>query len=197
MERNIEPAQLRATIASAQAGSAEAYQALLSAYGSRLYGYFFRATGSHHDAEDLLGELMLRLVRRLKSYDESGRFEPWLFRIAANMIRDRIRRSKTAPAPLSLSAESESSATLADGLATNDPVVEANMVAQEASTSLEEALAKLDARTRDMLLLRHFAEMGFRQIAEIYDCPLGTVLARVHRGLKALRRLMGENDGTE
>jgi RNA polymerase sigma-70 factor (ECF subfamily) len=98
---------------------------------------------------------------------------------------------------LSLSAESESSATLADNLAADGPAVEVGLQAQEASTSLEKALAKLDAGTRDMILLRHFAEMSFREIAEIYDCPLGTVLARVHRGLKALRRLMGENDGTE
>ena len=79
--------QLRKTIAAAKAGDAEGYRVLLEAYGSRLYGYFLRATGSSHDAEDMLGELMLRLVRRLESYDERGRFEQWLFRIAANMVR--------------------------------------------------------------------------------------------------------------
>jgi RNA polymerase sigma-70 factor (ECF subfamily) len=193
----MEPAQLRATIASAQAGSAEAYQALLEAYGSRLYGYFFRATGSHHDAEDLLSELMLRLVQRLRDYDDRGRFEPWLFRIAANMVRDRIRRSKSGLNPVSLSAEAEASAPLVDRLTADGPRVEAGLLAQEASAKLKEAMARLDEQTRDMLLLRHFAKLRFREIAEIYDCPLGTVLARVHRGLKSLRRLLGEHDGSE
>ncbi len=55
--------ELRTTVAAAQAGDALAYRALLDAYGPRLYGYFFRATGSHHDSEDLLGEMMLRLVK--------------------------------------------------------------------------------------------------------------------------------------
>ncbi len=186
----MEPAQLRATIASAQAGSAEAYQALLEAYGSRLYGYFFRATGSHHDAEDLMGELMLRLVRRLRSYDDRGRFEPWLFRIAANMVRDRIRRSRTKVNPVSLSANDEASIPLSDRLMAGGPLAEAGLLDQEVSAELNEALGKLDEQTRDMLLLRHFAELKFKEIAEIYDCPLGTVLARVHRGLKSLRRLL-------
>ncbi|MCJ7544433.1 MAG: sigma-70 family RNA polymerase sigma factor [Phycisphaerae bacterium] len=193
----MEPVQLRATIASAQAGDAEAYEALLESYGPRLYGYFFRATGSHHDAEDLLGEMLLRLVQRLRSYDDRGRFEPWLFRIAANMIRDRIRRSKVAPRRLSLSVEGEEGGPLTDRLAVEGPDVEAGMLAAEAATELHEAMEKLDARTRDMLLLRHFAELSFKEIADLYDCPLGTVLARVHRGLKALRRVMGEPDGTE
>ncbi len=193
----MEPLQLRATIASAQAGSAEAYQALLESYGPRLYGYFFRATGSHHEAEDLLGEMVLRLVQRLRGYDERGRFEPWLFRIAANMVRDRIRRSKVWPRYLSLSSDSDDAGPLGEHLAAEGPSVEAELTAAEASTELHEALKKLDARTRDMLLLRHFAELSFKEIADLYDCPLGTVLARVHRGLGALRRLIGESDGTE
>jgi RNA polymerase sigma-70 factor (ECF subfamily) len=193
----MEPAQLRATIASAQAGSAEAYEALLETYGPRLYGYFFRATGSHHDAEDLLGEMALRLVQRLRHYDDRGRFEPWLFRIAANLIRDRIRRSRVWPRQLSLSSDSDDTGPLAERLAIAGPDVEAGMLAAEASAGLDEALGKLDARTRHMLLLRHFAQLSFKEIADLLDCPLGTVLARVHRGLKALRRVMGDSDGTE
>ena len=161
----MEPSQLRATIASAQAGSAEAYEALLEAYGPRLYGYFLRATGSHHDAEDLLGEMMLRLVRRLRHYDDRGRFEPWLFRIAANMVRDRIRRSKVLPSPLSLSAESGEAGPLADRLAAEGPRAEAEMLAAEAAVSLQEAMAKLDARTR-----RHAAAETFRGTDLSRDC---------------------------
>jgi DNA-directed RNA polymerase specialized sigma24 family protein len=46
-----------------------------------------------------------------------------------------------------------------------------------------------------MILLRHFGEMSFREIAQLYRCPMGTVLARVHRGLKALRKLIGDEHG--
>ena len=183
----MEPQRLRGIVASAQAGSAEGYQALLGAYGPRLLAYFFRATGSYHDAEDLLGELTLRLVRRLKDYTEQGRFDQWLFRIAANMIRDRIRRRKARPSLMSLAAEDSSQQSLAGRIPATGPVVEAPLMAGEASERLNAALEKLDDLTRQMILLRYFAEMSFREITELFDCPLGTALERVHRGLRTLR----------
>ena len=190
----MEPQRLCAMIAQAKAGRAEAYEALLEAYGPRLYGYFFHATHSHHDAEDLLGDMMLRLVRTLKKYDHRGRFEPWLFRIAANMVRDRIRRRKVRPAAMSLSAQGGSGEPLADRVAAKHRPVDAALLAGEASAALNEALEKLDVTTREMILLRHFGQMSFKEIGELLGSPLGTVLARVHRGLKALRRIMGEEN---
>lgn len=192
----MSPEQLRDTIASAQAGDACGYEALLEAYGSRLYGYFLRATGRSHEAEDLLGEVSLRLVRQLGSYQDQGRFEQWLFRIAANLVRDRIRRGKANPSPKSLSADDASGSPLAEQLAGREPAVDAALLAGEASLELQEALAHLDETTREMILLRHFGEMSFRELAEMFGCPIGTVLARVHRGLKTLRKLMGDNDAT-
>jgi len=190
----MEADRLRATIASAQAGAAEAYEALLKVYGPRLYGYFFRATGRHHDAEDLLGELTLRLVRQLGKYDHRGRFEPWLFRIAANMVRDRIRRRKSRPTPVSLAVESDSGEALADRLPGVEAPVDADLMAAEMSKGLHDALQSLDDLTREIVLLRYFGQMSFKELADTFQCPLGTVLARVHRGLKALRRIMAKND---
>jgi len=187
----MEAQRLRAMIASAQAGKAQGYEALLEAYGPRLYGYFFRATGRHDDAEDLLSDLTLRLVRMLKRYDDRGRFEPWLFRVAANIVRDRIRRSKANPTPASLSLEDESGQPLVDRLsdAKTEAVAE-GLLAAEMSERLEQAMERLDATAREMILLRHFGQMSFKEIAEIFQCPPGTVLAKVHRGLGRLRKLM-------
>jgi len=189
--------QLRQTIAAAKTGDPEAYKELLEAYGSRLYGYFLRATRSHHDAEDLLGELMLRLVRRLKSYDERGRFEPWLFRIAANMVRDRIRRMRTRPEIVSISGTERQARPLSERLPGTGPPVEAAILREEADRKLTEALDRLDETTRQMILLRYLGEMSFKDLAEVFQCPLGTALARVHRGLRILREDMGEEYGIE
>jgi RNA polymerase sigma factor (sigma-70 family) len=193
----MESERLRTVVASAKAGDAEAFGTLLDTYGPRLYGYFLRATGRHHDAEDLLGELMLRLVSKIEGYDDRGRFEPWVFRIAANMVRDRIRRTKAKPPPTSLSIESGTGAALAERVTAETEQVDAGLLAAEASADLHAALDKLDATTRQMILLRHFGQMSFREIAEVFECPLGTALARVHRGLRALRRLMGADDEAE
>jgi RNA polymerase sigma factor (sigma-70 family) len=193
----MDPQRLGELIAAAQAGEARAYRELLDLYGRRLYGYFLRATGRHHEAEDLLGELMLRLVAKLGNYDDRGRFEPWLFRIAANMVRDRIRRMRSSPPPVSLSAEAEPGAIRGDQLLARTEDVETGLLAEEASADLGEALARLDVTTREMILLRHFGQMSFKEIAEIFDCPLGTALARVHRGLRSLRRMMGSRHDDE
>lgn len=192
----MEPKRLEAIITLAQGGSAEGYTALLEAYGPRLFGYFYRATGSRHDAEDLLGEMMLRLVRTLKNYDDRGRFEPWLFRIAANMVRDRIRWSKSNPQAVSLSIESESGQSLADDVPGAHDAVDRGLMSTEMSADLADALARLDDTTRQMIVLRHFSDMSFREIADLVGCPLGTALARVHRGLKMLRKLMDGKHGT-
>lgn len=185
--------ELRQYIARAQAGQAEAFENLLTAYGNRLYGYFYRAVGNHHDAEDLLSEMSLRLVRQLPKYRHQGRFEPWLFRIAANLVRDRIRRRKARPGAVSLAVGSEDGSSLGDDLPADAPSVDAGMMNAETSETLQRALAGLDETTRQMILLRHFGEMSFKDIAGHFGCPLGTALARVHRGLKTLRSSLETN----
>lgn len=190
----MEPERLRAVIVSAQTGDSGAYRELLDAYGRRLYGYFLRAIGNHHDAEDLLGELMLKLVSKLDKYDDRGRFEPWLFRIASNMVRDRIRRVKANPKPASLSVESDTGTSRADQLLAATGPVEDGLLAEETSERLQQALLRLDETTREMILVRHFSQMSYKEIAELFQCPLGTALARVHRGLKVLRQIMGADD---
>jgi RNA polymerase sigma-70 factor (ECF subfamily) len=184
---------LQETIASARRGDGKALAALLETYGPRLYGYFVRATGRHHDAEDLLGELTLRLVRQIERYDERGRFDQWLFRIAANLVRDRIRRRKSAPGVLSLSSAAEDDRPLEMDLPDDSAPVDGPALAAAASLELQEALETLDATTREMILLRHFGGMSFKELAELYQCPMGTALAKVHRGLRALRKRMGDD----
>ena len=108
---DVNSVELRRIVSEARDGNPEGFEAILSAYGARLYGYFVRATRSHHDAEDMLSDLMLKLVRVIKKYDDRGKFEPWLFRIAANMVRDRIRRLKVRPKISSLSADQDGERT--------------------------------------------------------------------------------------
>ncbi|MCY2927682.1 MAG: sigma-70 family RNA polymerase sigma factor, partial [Planctomycetota bacterium] len=88
---SLDAQELLRAITDAQAGGENGFEVILQLYGRRLYGFFYRTTGDGHEAEDLVSELMLRLIRRLKHYQHRDRFESWLFRIAANMARDRIR----------------------------------------------------------------------------------------------------------
>ena len=63
------------------------------------------------------------------------------------------------------------------------------METAEVSVELNAAMSKLDPTVGQMILLRHFGEMSFKEIAELFKCPLGTVLAKVHRGMKKLKQL--------
>lgn len=180
--------QLTEIINQIKAGDSRACGQLLEVYAPRLYGYFYRATGNHHDAEDLLSECSLRLVRTIENYNHQGRFEPWLFRIAANLVRDRIRRVKSRPRQVSLNVTDEDGNSFASDLPADDPTAEAMMLAEEVSDEVRIALDRLDETTRQMILLRHFAEASFKEIAAIFDCPVGTALAKVHRGIKQMRQ---------
>jgi len=188
-------AELADVIARAQRREPAAFDALINAYSARLYGYFYRLTGSRHDAEDLLQEVFIRLVRMIQRYQHDGRFEGWLFRIATNLVRDRVRRSKTgrlAADPAGTRGGRNEAESMGDQ---PDPAAErpsASLERAENIDRLQQAIGELPEAEREVILLRHFAQLSFREIAEQMGTPLGTALARAHRGLAKLRELMGD-----
>ncbi|NLX21542.1 MAG: sigma-70 family RNA polymerase sigma factor [Phycisphaerae bacterium] len=187
----MEATEIADVILRAQRHEPEAFDTLVDAYSSRLYGFFYRHTGSRHDAEDLLQEVFVRLVRRIGEYQHDGRFDAWLFRVAANLLRDRGRRAKRTREvgiqPAEADREFEILAPQPEGPdgRPDDPVERAEQLDR-----LQWALGQLSEAEREVILLRHFSDMSFRQIAEVMGTPLGTALARAHRGLNRLRELM-------
>ncbi len=170
-----------------------AFDALVDRFSPRLFGFLFRLIGSGGDAEDLVQEVYLRVVRMIDRYEHDGRFEAWLFRIATNLVRDRARRAARAPDPLDLErldrADVRRSAAhparTGAVLSADDPLETAEDVDR-----LRAALDSLPLPEREVLLLRHFSDLSFREIAELMETPLGTALARAHRGLARLRALL-------
>ena len=189
----METAELADLIRRAQRRDPAAFDALVEAYNARLYGYFYRLTGSRHDAEDLLQEVFVRLVRMIDQYEHKDRFDGWLFRVATNLARDRVRRARRT-AGLHAQAVSAEVGPL-DELA--DPAVDQpgrTVERAEQCDRLQWALGQLPEAERQVILLRHFSQMAFREIAEVMDTPLGTALARAHRGLARLRKMMTAGD---
>jgi RNA polymerase sigma-70 factor, ECF subfamily len=181
------------TIARAQRGDAAAFDTLIDGYADRLYGYFYRTTGSRHDAEDLLQDLFIRLVRAIGAYQHEGRFEAWLFRMAANLARDRIRQISRSRR-LGLASADNYSEALERQPAGGDPDPSAPMGRAEQVDQLQRALDGLPQAEREVVMLRHFSQLSFRQIAETMGTPIGTALARAHRGLARLREQLGGAD---
>jgi len=185
--------ELRDLIRRAQARDADAYDVLVDHYGPRLFGFLFRLSGSRSDAEDLLQELFLRVVRQLERYQHEGQFEAWLFRIATNLVRDHIRRAKRRPEHVSIREGDEPSErpvgpALVSDARECDPGEMAET--QEQADRLQDALGLLSEAEREVVMLRHFSQLSFAEIAAGMGTPIGTALARAHRGLLKLRAIM-------
>ncbi|MEM6333518.1 MAG: RNA polymerase sigma factor [Planctomycetota bacterium] len=200
---------LAATVAQAVAGDADAWTQLVHAYTPRLFALLKRRCGDAELAEELTQVAFVKLVRtfhdpdKAASYSERGKFEPYLFRIATNALRDEMRRRTrqadtmdTTPGAASAdtaSAFAAAEARLAtDAAPAHDPAN--RMLAQERRADLGRCLAQLSDAEREVLEYRHAAGLSFAQIAETLDQPLGTVLARSHRAVKKLRAMMTETD---
>lgn len=175
-------------VAQARKGSAEAYDELIRRYSTGLFGYVYRCVGNHADAEELLQDIFLRMVRGLRTYREQEKFKVWLYRLAHNRIVDHWRRRR--PIPMSDQSENDPIGH-APGRETN-PAVAADQAEQV--DRLQQALEHLSPEQRETLLLRYFGGVRFEQIAKMTGCPIGTALARAHRGLAKLKNLLAEKE---
>jgi RNA polymerase sigma-70 factor (ECF subfamily) len=172
-----------------------AFETLVEIYSPRLYGYFYRLTGRREDAEDLLQEVFVRVVRMIGRYEHENRFDAWLFRIATNLVRDRVRRRRRAAGVESSGGQQDEPGVLEE--VPDEEVDQPDDVMQTAEQvdRMQRVLRQLPAAEREVILLRHFSQMSFKEVAEAMGTPLGTALARAHRGLAKLRRLMEEEAG--
>ena len=178
---------LKEIIAACQAGSNEAFSQLVDLYASRCYGYFYRLTGNAAQSNDLLSMLFLKLVTRIGTFRlATGSFEKWLFTIASNIFRDHLRRQYRQKKLLEAKAEELKTAAMTPAKADSEMI-----------DKLQIQMARLDAETSELLMLRFYGGLTFREIAEMRSEPIGTVLAKVHRGLKRLRELMGHYNDRE
>jgi RNA polymerase sigma-70 factor (ECF subfamily) len=177
-----------------QKGDPAAFAWLLEEYGSRLYGYFFRSTGSRHSSDDLLQELFVRLFEKMGEYRHEGRFEHWLFRIAANLVRDRFRREKRNATEFSFYEKAEDDTNLADAIPAKESGVESRLEHLEQMDQLQRALQELPELDRELILARHYGGLSFNELADQFGMPVGTALSKVHRALKVLKRILTENE---
>lgn len=173
-----------------QAGDRAAWDTLVDAYWQRLFGYALRVTNNAELAQDLVQETFLRIVQRLGRYDDQGKFEAWLFRILVNLVRDHGRSLSRHPTQSTVIESDGERIELTDELSGKVPPPVEPLYHHEEVVALQEALRKLPEGDRQILFLRHFADMPFKDIARTLNCPIGTVLARAHRALGKMRGLM-------
>lgn len=169
-------------------GDEHAWCELVHAYSPRVFA-LIRAQCSNNDlAEEITQSTFCTVVAKISSYTELGKFEQWLFRIAMNRLRDEMRRRKRQARPV----EDESLTAMAGAVKVDENPHGASDPAQ--IRALRDAVAQLSDADQQIIHLRHYGGLSFKQIAEILDQPLGTVLARQHRALKKLHELLGQGE---
>lgn len=175
-------------------GETEAFEPLVRRYEQRLFGYFLSATADASTAADLAQETFVRVFRAAPRYRESGRFEAWLFRIAANLARSDARRRvlrRRLFVPEIPEDEAPVPTALPDGsgpCSPDDP--ESAARASEVREALRRALPRVPPVFREAVLLREVEGWSYREIAERLGIEEGTVKSRAHRGRKRLRELL-------
>ncbi len=159
-------------------GDAECFSQLVDTYAGRCYGYFYRLTGNKAVTDDLLGELFVKLVEKISSF-KGDSFESWLFRVASNIFHDYLRGKQRQRKLLEVrkrQLESE--------------ITEAKQSDGERTDKLQVELDKLDADTKNLIMLRFYSQLSFKEMAKMRSEPIGTTLSKLHRGLRRLRELM-------
>ncbi len=165
-------------------GDQEAWRRLIELYGRRVFALAKSRCGSAELADEISQSVFATLAMKLPSggYVEQGKFEPWLFRIVINRVRDEIRRSRRQARPVD-------PVDLADRQEDED-VTPDEPPEGPGLADLRRAFGELSDADRQVVELRHHAGMAFRDIAELLGEPMGTVLARHHRALRKLRNIL-------
>lgn len=196
--QGVEGDAIAGVLRAAASGSENAWREVVQLYARRVYALarsrLGGSSGGGHDlAEEITQSVFCTLARTIGKgeYTEKGRFESWLFRIAMNRVRDEVRRRRRHAEP----TDPESFNHVAHNprvLAGNDGVRGGSAGADATEiASLRDAMERLSEDDREVIELRHHAGLGFKQMSEMLDQPLGTLLARHHRALKKLKDFMG------
>lgn len=166
----------RDLIACAQQGDRQAFTELVCRHQDSIVSLIYRMCGDIHLAEDAAQEAFVRVWQNLNSYKPQYAFRSWLYRIGANAALDALRRERPTAGL--------DTVTLADHDAGPEQSVEQN----QRAAYVRQAIARLSPPLRMVLVLREYQELGYQEIADALDIPVGTVMSRLNAARAQLRR---------
>lgn len=173
-------------VAAFKAGDVGALGLLMDRHKAAVHGYLLRLTGRPDAAEDLFQEVFLKLVKNPGAYNEREKFKAWLFTVARNSAMDLFRR-ESARGEVPLYGEGDKPGP-ADFAASAEPGPAEAYCNKALGERIEEALAGLSEDQREAFYLRHYSGLSFKEIADMLNVPIGTVLARMSRAAAQLRK---------
>ncbi len=168
-------------------GHDSALDLLLDRYKDKLFNAILFIVKDKYHAEDISQEVFIKIIETLKSgkYKEEGKFLPWAMRIAHNLSVDYFRKLKRIPF-----AKSSVDHEALDNINCADQNVEEKIISVQNIGKAKDMLEQLPMEQREVIILRHFGNLSFKEIAELTGCSINTALGRMRYGLINLRKLM-------
>ncbi|MFO7658783.1 MAG: sigma-70 family RNA polymerase sigma factor [Bacteroidales bacterium] len=173
-------------------GEHSCLEELINRHRSRIFTYIFLMVKDNHLAEDLFQDTFIKVIKSLHNgkYHEDGRFIPWVMRIAHNLIIDHFRKKKRMSI---LSGDDSSNNFLFDSYGSSFNIEE-DSVQNQISKDVRTLVDELPPDQKEVVILRHYIGMSFKEIAEFTDVSINTALGRMRYALINLRKMIKERN---
>ena len=187
--RTMDHASDNELIRAFQDGDTDAFETLIYRYKDKIFSSILFFVKDTYLAEDLFQDVFIKIIDTLKNkrYTEEGKFLPWALRIAHNQCVDYFRKVKRTPA-IKTSDNNE----IFDVLQVYEEAPDGKIMQGQSHNRVRKMLDLLPEEQREIIVLRHYANMSFKEIAEITNCSINTALGRMRYGLINLRKIMTE-----
>ena len=168
-------------------GNEAAFNLLVDRYQSKVFTTIFLIVKDHDVAEDLLQDVFIKVLHILNSdkYNEEGKFQPWVMRIAHNLAIDHFRKAKRYPTILL-----EDGSNLLNSLSFAEDSSEEQRIKEETLAWVRDLIEELPEAQKEVVVLRHYMDMSFQEIAEQTGVSINTALGRMRYALNHIRKKM-------
>ena len=176
-------------IASFQQGNTRAFDTLIDRYQEKIYNTILFMVKDSYLAEDLIQEIFIKIIDNIKQkkYAEEGKFLPWALRISHNFCIYHFRKVKRTP-----TIKTSDDQDIFEVIKFSDHAADYKMTRSQTHKNIQELVDLLSEEQREIIVLRHYANLSFKEIAQMTNCSINTALGRMRYGLINLRKMMNE-----
>jgi RNA polymerase sigma-70 factor (ECF subfamily) len=173
-------------------GNEASLEQLIHRHKSKVFSYILMVVKNKQHADDIFQDTFIKVIHTLRSgtYKEEGKFIQWVMRIAHNLVIDHFRKSKRIPLVETINGEGN----VLDNLRIYDDSIEDRMINEQIHNDVRSLIEFLPPEQRDVLVMRHYGDMSFKDIAEQTDVSINTALGRMRYALINLRKMIEKKE---